>query len=202
MKKALIAGAASVALAAMPVVGVFAEDNTSITDNFSLTIAPSCNLTRAAAGDAFTMSGATSGSYVTDAVTYTLSAASANQKYTAGTSTLKVICNNQTGYKLTGTFSALTSNVKDASGNDITIPYSAAAVEAGTAGWTAYTSSNYYTSGASGNILSSNTVSAAAGDTKAVTYDIATASNQAAGTYTGTASYSLAANAAYVAPGA
>ena len=196
MKKSIIAaGAASVALAAMPIAGVFAA--TSVTDNFSLTIAPSCSLTRAAAQDEATLSGVTASTDTTDAATYTVSAASANTKYTMGTSTLRVICNNQTGYKLTGTFSALTSDVKDSTGADITIPYSAAAVTAGTAGWTAYTSSNYYTSAASGNILSSNTVSAAAGDTKAVTYDVATASNQAAGTYTGTAVYNLAANAAF-----
>ena len=197
MKKALIAGAASVALAAMPVVGVFAVDNTAITDNFSLTIAPTCALSRAATNTDATLSGVTAGESVTAAATYTKSDAVANQKYTMGTSTLKVICNNQTGYKLTGTFSPLTNSLKASDGSDITIPYSAAAVEVGTAGWTAYTSSNYYTSAASGNILSSNTVSAATGDTKAVTYDVATASNQAAGTYTGTASYNLAANAAY-----
>lgn len=43
MKKSIIAtGAASVALAAMPIVGVFAVDDVSITDSLQITVASSC----------------------------------------------------------------------------------------------------------------------------------------------------------------
>ncbi|MBQ3348232.1 hypothetical protein IJJ36_01565 [Candidatus Saccharibacteria bacterium] len=42
MKKALIAGAASVALAAMPVVGVFAADPVEIVDHITLNVNESC----------------------------------------------------------------------------------------------------------------------------------------------------------------
>jgi hypothetical protein len=44
MKKALIAGAASVALAAMPVVGAFAATSNSFTDTLNVTVNGGCTL--------------------------------------------------------------------------------------------------------------------------------------------------------------
>ncbi len=49
MKKSIIAsGAASLALAAMPVVGVFADVSNSMTDNIEVTVPASCSITNAA----------------------------------------------------------------------------------------------------------------------------------------------------------
>ena len=50
MKKALIAGAASVALAAMPVVGVFAATPVEVVDNLQLTINESCTFSTGSTG--------------------------------------------------------------------------------------------------------------------------------------------------------
>ncbi|MBQ8156593.1 hypothetical protein IJ101_02290 [Candidatus Saccharibacteria bacterium] len=48
MKKTLIAGAASVALAAMPVVGVFAATSSTFTDNIDVTVDGGCTIENAA----------------------------------------------------------------------------------------------------------------------------------------------------------
>ena len=56
MKKTLIAGAASVALAAMPVLGVFAADTlTPITDTVTVTIDSACSLSGTGATPSATM---------------------------------------------------------------------------------------------------------------------------------------------------
>ena len=44
MKKAIIAGAASAVLAAMPVVGVFAADYQSVVDEIQVTVSTTCNM--------------------------------------------------------------------------------------------------------------------------------------------------------------
>ena len=51
MKKSIIAaGAASVALAAMPIVGVFASSSTTVSDTITATVSNGCTITRAGTG--------------------------------------------------------------------------------------------------------------------------------------------------------
>ena len=102
MKKKLIAaGAASLAVAAMPVVGVFAVGNNgTITDTISTTVAETCSFTRQATKHGtgtWTPSAATSDS--TD--TMTASTITIGSEQSLGTSNFNVICNDHDGYQVT-----------------------------------------------------------------------------------------------------
>ena len=128
MKKLAIAGA-SLALAAMPVVGVFADDVLNIKDTLQVTVSSSCTLsdvTPAAAststGNAYTGSGAPN-------ELVELSA-------TGGATTFTVKCNANNGYTITPTFSSLTNGT---AAHDIAYGSNAAA---GSKTWTAYYSLN------------------------------------------------------------
>ena len=90
MKKSIIAaGAASVALAAMPIVGVFAADGTlTQTDTVVVTVSSACSL-------------ATSGDSVTpDASTYTATIANGGYNTAIAGSTFTITCNDTGGWKL------------------------------------------------------------------------------------------------------
>ena len=175
MKKSLIAGAgiAALGLAVVPFAGVFATDITSMKDTINVTIADACTFDTA------------SHSY-TKAMT-------ANTTDTIGATTMKVTCNNAKGYAVKGTFTDLTGPAK-ASGNE-TITYGAdAAVAAGDGKWNATVASASPLAKTNATVTSKNTMSAADGDSTTITYKAGTTSNQAAGTYTGTASYTLTKN--------
>ena len=97
MKKSLIAaGAASVALAAMPVVGVFAVDPTdSITDTITVSIETSCTFKSGKPGATYAFTG-TNGAAAT-------TAGSNQHAFTA-------FCNNNSGYTVSATATALNQN--------------------------------------------------------------------------------------------
>ena len=167
MKKALIAGAASVALAAMPVVGVFAVDST-VTDVLTVTVEKSCTLTRTGVA----ASGATY-----DAGTYSRTMI-AGELQDLGTSTFTVNCNDTAGYTVTGTFGTLT----DAGSDTITYKNSAAAANDGK--WSALITdgaAEYVASGATVKTSASETPQA--GDTFTVKYSVGTLNNQPFGVY-------------------
>ena len=174
MKKALIAGAASVALAAMPVLGAFAVDDT-VTDVLTVTIEKSCTLTRtgtAATGD----NAATSAAYNGGTYSGTMLA---GQLKDLGTSSFTVNCNDTAGYTVTGTFGTLT----DAGGDEITYKTSAAAANDGK--WSALVTGGaaaYVTSGQT--VKTSDSETPAAGDTFTVKYSVGTLNNQPYGVYT------------------
>ena len=172
MKKTLIAGAASLALAATPVFGVFAANPAALTDTLTVTVAVSCTFTRTTG----------EGTYAKTMTANDLDAA-------FGSSTFTSHCNNGTGYSITPTFSSLTF-----SGAAQPIAYSTTTPTAGTGTWTAKISgqSSNLTSGTAFGSQSSQ--DPAAGRTVTILYTVSTKNNQAKGTYTGTAKYQLSMN--------
>lgn len=178
MKKLAIAGAA-VALAAMPVVGVFATDTLSVKDKLVLTVSSSCTY------DGITPEAATS----SNGNEYTASAAP-NQLVsfgaTSSATSLTVKCNDADGYSITPTFTGLTGPT--------TISYNGSTdPTAGSATWAAYYSKNSDAAtifAASGTAITGTSTMT---DTYTFSYKVGTGVDQAAGTYNGTATYVLAA---------
>lgn len=178
MKKLAIV-ASSVALAAMPVVGVFAVDTLSVKDKLTLTVSSSCTY------DAITPEAATS----SEGNPYTASAAPnqmVNFGATSSATSLTVKCNDADGYTITPTFTGLTGPT--------TIAYDGSAdPTAGSGSWAAYYSKN---SGAATIFAASGTAvdgTTTMTDTYTFSYKVGTGVDQAAGTYNGTATYALAA---------
>lgn len=182
MKKTILAAGASLALATMPAVGVFAADITTMTDTLSLTMPTSCAWTSttgntvALSGTAFTAALKTSSTY---------------------THTLK--CNVYNGYSVTGTFTALTNS----SSSSYTIPYSTTVATSGSDTWSATITptvggtaqtAKQPASGTAGNIMTSSTVTPAAGDSFTAVYKVGVSATKEAGTYSGTATYAMTSN--------
>ena len=175
MKKSLIAGAgiAALGLAVVPFAGVFAADTMSMEDTINVTIADACTFDAA------------SHSYTKDMT--------ANTTADIGTTTMKVTCNNYSGYEVTGKYTALAGNGTNK------ISFGESAPTAGVSSWAAnaivtvdggspvaaaYLKNN-------GAVMSNIRQTVEAGDTAVITYKAATSNNIAAGTYTGTATYTL-----------
>ena len=189
MKKSLIAaGAASAVLAAMPVLGVFADADPILTvkDKLTVTVSSSCTM------DAVNPSGAN----WTTGNEYTASGAAGallNFTATSQATSFTVKCNDADGYTITPTFTDLKINGLEGAANAAQdIPY-AASSSAGSKTWTAFYSKN---SGAATAFAASGTAvtgSATMSDTYAFSYSVGLGADQAAGTYVGTATYVLAA---------
>ena len=170
MKKSIVAGAASLVLAAMPVVGVFATDPAAVVDTLTVTVNESCN---------FEHDTGNNGSF-----THAMAANALNANF--GSSTFKAACNNGKGYDINAEFQSLahTGNAGEA------IAYSATTPTAGTGTWTAtVNSSNIAATG--GKVASTSSQDPAGGSTYTVNYTVSTHDDQAQGTYTGTATYTL-----------
>ena len=194
MKKSIIAaGASAVALAAMPVVGVFAAGATtgasSYTDNLSITIETACTFARenyasgGIDGNASHKNG--SGTWGTGASADTLSATVTNSSLTAlGSSNFKVVCNNTAGYQVTVANSGLTSGGNSIPNNNT---YTNAI-----SGW----SPIYNGTKLVGDTTTPATVKSAStttdNDTFEVSYSVGVSSTQQAGTYEGSATYTFA----------
>ena len=172
MKKTIIAGAASLALAAMPVMGVFAA--TSVTDTITADVDPSCTFVRTAG----------EGTYAT---TLTVSALSNN----FASSTLSATCNEIQAGKTIAITASFTDLVKD---SENSIPYSATAVAAGTAGWNAAKGEYSATAQSLSNNSTLIDVTEGVENAETVWYSVATSSTQTPGAYKGYATYTLAEN--------
>ena len=182
MKKTLIAGAASLAIAAMPIVGVFAVDDPSdIVDTLNITVESSCAWTRTFSNE---------GTGVTDSGS-TLSATMTAGQTLSGfaTSTLNVKCNNSAGYTIKATTTNLVGYKEAAhtTTNGDSIDY-AASLAAGK--WTAAYNSTAIVSGST-MATASAADDMSTGTNYAVTYGVQTKANQSAGYYTGTITYEL-----------
>ncbi|MDO4508159.1 MAG: hypothetical protein Q4B65_02120 [Candidatus Saccharibacteria bacterium] len=185
MKKALIAGAASLAMAAMPVVGVFAVDQT---DTLKVTIDSSCSVKNITHDNGSDEVGKWSG----DTLSGTLSAGAYDNNF--GSTSMTVVCNNSAGWQVTATTSDLV-NAK----NDKISPV--ANLSAGTTGYNWTVSQDDGTgltipTGAQGaaaedSVASYNKPTDGNGKTFTVTYGISLANDVAAGTYSGTVAYTL-----------
>lgn len=178
MKKLAIAGA-SAALAALPVLGVFAA-TTTIVDNISVGVAESCQIGSNA-------SGATSVSRnfsATNQQPNTLVTFTDTDKETQ----VQIQCNVAAGYTLTPTFTALTSGSNS-------IAYDGTAVAAaGDGEWSAsYVLTHEGTAGSSTLMTSGTAINGTSTmtDVYNFTYNIGLDEDQPTGTYTGTATYVL-----------
>ncbi len=183
MKKVLTLGAASLAVAAMPVVGVFAADTTTQTDTLSVTIDQACTISSATHTDGSGTWSSTSGDATLSA---TMIAGNYNTAF--GQTSLNIFCNDTDGW----TVSVVTPDL--ASGSD-TIPFSGTAITGATTSGYSLTASGTGANGVlakSGDTIATNSSETKnAGDTFTVTYGIAVADGQAAGTYTGNVVYTL-----------
>ena len=190
MKKTTIAaGAASVVLAAMPIVGVFADQQATVTDTINLTVSKTCMMEASAA----------TGSY-------NLGTSTVAHEYAAVTGTpMTITCNAQAGWNITATANPLT-----ASGTDQSIPFGAYATDGesvwsvalaksgndtgnatiadGFADFSATTASDTVVVYANGDVGEKAAVS---GLTITPSYKAFGAAHQAAGTYSGTIVYTF-----------
>lgn len=209
MKKLAIAGA-SVALAAMPVMGVFATDITSITDTLEITVEATCTFN-------------TADSSVASNASYSATVANgAVASFNSGANTHKfnVFCNDTDGWKVTAGSpndltppAAHTTNLHKITYQNSAIPAAGGGTKEGA--WTATVSGTGVTEGlsglvttggvnyikaattgetpvAGGGIIATNNASTD-GSTFTVTYAAYVGTETAADTYTGTIGYTLAA---------
>lgn len=170
MKKSIVAGAASLVLAAMPVVGVFATDPADVVDTLTVTVNESCN---------FNHDTGNTGSFSKNMVAGALDPS-------FGSSTLKAACNNGKGYTINAEFTSLAhqGNAGEA------IEYSATTPTEGSGTWTAAVNSSNIAA-TNGTIANTSTQDPAAGSTYTVLYKVSLHNDQAQGTYQGTATYTL-----------
>lgn len=192
MKKTLILGAVSAALAALPVVACFAE----VVDIVSVTVNPSCTIARLAYGSDGT---GEEGSHKNGTGTIAGTWGSANSTLTVtmsngtttptnaplGTSRFNVTCNDPDGYRVSVTTTDLTVD-----GTDLTIPASTT-YSATTSGWGVIYNGAIYASTEGTTLVNAAGVTTG-GTAYEVGYGVGISSNQAAGTYTGTATYTVA----------
>lgn len=172
MKKSIIAGAASVALAAMPVMGAFAA--TSVTDTITANVTDACSFNRTAG----------EGTYATSILPNAIVENFASSSFA-------VTCNFATGAKDIN----VTASFTDLVNGEFAIPYSGTALTAGTAGWNA--AAGDFSAGAvsiadGGDLI--NVEGATENQTATVWYSVATDADQETGAYKGYATYTLAEN--------
>ena len=174
MKKLIIAGSASLALAAMPMVGVFAADPAALTDTLQITVNESCTFERGTGGSSTFQK--------------TMAASAVDDNFGSNTFTSK--CNNGLGYTVTGDF----SDIEEDNDRGTAIAYGTVTPDSTHLGiWTAYKSTA--TAGNITNhssILNTSAADPAGGTSFSVTYKVGLHDNQEQGTYTGTATYTLA----------
>lgn len=201
MKKLAIAGA-SLALAAMPVVGVFAVDDLDVVDTIKVTVQPSC--TFRASG-----TGTLDGTYTDSGVNGASVTPKTSGEQGTNVHTFNVFCNNNKGYTVSASAQDLTNIDSASPAIEDTFAYKASLSQtAGAAGeWhaqfagvTAGVSATQLpdsTSGtASGTIITKTGSTVTAGDAWTATYTALIGTDTKAGNYQGTITYTLAATPA------
>ena len=178
MKKLIIAGATSVALAAMPVMGVFADgdpapDPADVQDTLTINVNGACTFTRAGSGQ------------------YTQTMTANDIKNDFGSSTFTSECNNGKGYAVTADFTDIAHTGGTSEGASIVYD-AAAALSAGAGKWQAYRSTGTAGNISDGGIAYETFAPDAPTSSFTVEYKVATNVTQSMGTYTGTATYTLA----------
>ena len=182
MKKAIIAGAASAVLAAMPVAASFALSTGPLTDSLQLTIEDTCEFIRSTSTPH--AAGADGGAWSGDTLSKTVVAG--NTYADLGSSTFHVTCNNTAGFSVTMAAEDLETTDGD------TIPYAAGAVSTTSSTYSASKDNN--TSYLTNNDIVANASqpTAAAGIDFTVTYGAGIKDGQAAGQYSGDIVYTFA----------
>ncbi len=188
MKKAIIAGAASAVLAAMPVMGVFAATgdgattgSSAYTDNLNVTIDTACTFAREAYTSGGVENNAThkngAGTWAADTLSKTVTNSSLTD---LGSSQFKVVCNNTAGYKITVGTTGLTSGTNS-------IPNNTTYTNA-ISGWSPVFGTTKLVDGDTVKSVAATTDN----DTFEVSYSVGVSSTQQAGTYEGSATYTFA----------
>ena len=170
MKKLAIVGA-SLAFAALPVVGVFADNPAAIVDTIQVTVGETCTFNSSNSGDK----------------TYTLSMSTNDLQTTPSSSTFTAVCNNATGFYVSATPTAI-------SGTGEAITYSATTPTAGSGTWTATIAEEGNIAATGGILMTANSATSSSGVVKTVNYTVSTRNNQAKGSYSGTMTYQLTQN--------
>lgn len=167
MKKKIMLGVATLALAAVPMASTFADS----ADTVSLTISTTCTIT---GGTTHSESGGL------------------NALVSISGSTFTIKCNGAKGY--TATLKSATA-MQNGTVSSYTIPYySSTAPAAGGGVWGAYIGSGSSPVAVGGTIKETSAAdTSASGSTVTMNYKVGTTSTQAAGTYTGTATYQVTA---------
>lgn len=185
-KKLVAAGMVAVALAVVPVLGAFASE----IDTVSVTVSASCTLAR----ENYASGGVTNnqshkngadGAWSTTAGDNTLNTTRTNGTVTTslGTSQFKVVCNNNAGYKVT----VGTTSLSVSGGSQTPIPNNTT-YSATVSGWSPIVETVKKVNNDTVKTESTTT----AGTIFEVGYGVGISATQAAGTYTGTATYTLA----------
>ena len=198
MKKSLIAtGAASLALAAMPMAGVFAAD-TSVTDTIQITVNSACTIAESSTTDGLDNKDTTYADTVANGAETTF-----NGTHT-GTHAFHVSCNAPGGWSFSATPSNLTGYTDSGKGtsnsDSINFAASGSYVSTGAAGdWTAtitapagITVTQPATAGVANTIISETGAQAANVEITAA-YKAYVGTETSAGFYEGTIAYTLAA---------
>lgn len=189
MKKALIAGAASALLAAMPAVGVFAVGaNGTITDNFSVTVNRSCTMIRksTAHGDGYNDTAWNPTGTTSDLMN--IGTVTSGAVYSLGSSSFNVVCNGHNGYQVDAAITTFTNNANPAdtfglaNAEITTAPTTASA-------WTIYNGTSYITT--DGTVKNLGTPTQNAGQDFTMTYNLGLKNGQASGTYSANVVYTL-----------
>lgn len=170
MKKTLIAGAASFALAAMPVIGVFAANPEAVVDTLTVTVNESCTFERTS-GEA--------------SKTKSMQSNQLDAEFLENTFTAN--CNNGKGYSINAVF----TNLAHTGNAGTAIQYSATTPTAGSGTWTASTGPSSNIPASNGTLANTSSQDPSGGSTYTVTYKVSTHNPQESGTYTGTATYTL-----------
>ena len=192
MKKAIIAGAASAVLAAMPMAGVFAAQATiSITDKLSTTVNTACAFTRTGTAGEQSQTGVTSGPSWTNTTGTALGTYSVTlnpgANATLGTSSFTAYCNANGGYTVTVATPDMATTANDK------IEFSGEALTAGEGeGWTLQKRDNSYIAQTGATFMSNqNSTESSNPDTETATYKVYTLTTTEAGTYVGDVVYTF-----------
>lgn len=201
MKKTLIAGAASVALAAMPVVGVFATGSQE--DTIVVGISESCTIALAAGGHADgtdTVKGTWGAGSDVNKLSGSVANGSASNNF--GSSTLTISCNKSSGFNVAAAATALVASTVTEPGtsNKVTIPLNAS-FSGSQSGWAYKVENSGLSAGITNNTASwSATASNASlvsgtapinNGSFTVTYGVGVDTTQPADTYTGSITYTI-----------
>ena len=199
MKKAIIAGASAAVLAAMPVMGVFAEG--SVQDTIKVGIDETCQIALAASGAHTNGSGENAGAWGTEATANVLSGTIANggvaNNY--GSTTMVITCNHSTGYAVSAAATALTAaNAEVSEGVKATIPLNAS-FSGTSSGWAYKVSaktdamttnaSNWTDTASNSGLITGDAPISNANFT--VMYGVGLSATQPADNYTGTITYTI-----------
>lgn len=199
MKKSIIAAsAASLALAAMPVVSTLAVTNgQSLQDTINLNITEVCTFTRGTTAHAAGTT-ASGGSWSDDAFTATITP---GEYASLAKSSYAVSCNDPDGYQVTVGTTGFTSSTVDSTAFPWAYSNGGAIATDGDSMWfLTVTGTDAPDASTIGTNLATNIITKRTKDTPAqnnndtfdITYGVFVDNNQAAGSYTATATYTFA----------